>query len=154
MFIQSYLEMLRDCHRLNHATYGDVLPDLKYIGFADLVLTLGREYTQAPVQPFSLKPNQCFQNAASLALDHPNLTYCEGWAHLYLPTEHAWLIDEAGYVLDPTPPWVHEGQACSYFGVALRTTFLERRLANQEVWGLFNENGYDLLKIDLTSALA
>lgn len=46
---------------------------------------------------------ECFRNAYRKAIDHPELTYVEGYATVNgLPVHHAWLLDPDGNVQDPT----------------------------------------------------
>jgi len=48
-------------------------------------------------------PRCCFWNALQIARRRPKLyRYCEGFAVSIIPTEHAWLVDDAGTVYDPT----------------------------------------------------
>lgn len=64
------------------------------------------------------KMKQCFMNSYRL-MDGLGLTYCEGFATsaaLGIALEHAWLINESGFVVDPT--W-KDGR--EYFGVAFDT---------------------------------
>ena len=69
---------------------------------------------------------QCFANAARLALRDDRFTYVEGYATLadgapYL--DHAWVVDSAGQVTDPTWTFVPNR---FYFGVPLRTDALDQ----------------------------
>jgi hypothetical protein len=94
--------------------YPDVWP------FYDYLAEHGRYFTPAP-RPKGIRrraAQACFRNAATLVIDRPDLTYCEGiarkvssaafWVH------HAWCIDADGRVVDVT--WQPEGVA--YYGVA------------------------------------
>lgn len=46
----------------------------------------------------------CFANAFTLTLLHPELRYCEGWANMEqsIPTHHAWVMHPDGSISDPT----------------------------------------------------
>lgn len=68
----------------------------------------------------------CFRNAAEDAMAHSDLTYVEGWAmpeSVDMPMAHAWLVDEAGNVIDAT--W-RGGYA--YHGVPFETAEVCRLL--------------------------
>lgn len=75
--------------------------------------------------------NQCFMNAAHLALEDDRFTYCEGVAAGIIPMAHAWCADKNGLVIDNT--WEH-GKA--YWGVAVKQSYLRRTLLKRKVYGL------------------
>lgn len=56
----------------------------------------------------------CFFNAFTLALDNPELTYMEGFAHYILPIHHAWVVDPEGRAIDNT--W-EDGHGAAYYGI-------------------------------------
>jgi len=58
------------------------------------------------------KMGECFSNALHLAHEE-GLTYVEGYATTVIPMHHAWCVDSAGNVIDPT--WRALGS--SYFGI-------------------------------------
>jgi hypothetical protein len=68
--------------------------------------------------------HDAFRNAFRLARER-DLTYCEGftlprgWDDQ--PNRHAWCLDEAGRVVDPSPGWADPGATLRdcYFGVAI-----------------------------------
>lgn len=139
-----------------------------YNGPEAFVLAHGKEYT--PPAPGPL-PNgipageikNCFQNAYLLATAWPaKYTYVEGWAAGIIPVHHAWVVDAAGNVVDPTwapPNRVTPGTA--YFGVAFKKAYLERATTRAGYYGLLGQwNGgkhaYALErgKVNLAHALA
>lgn len=63
------------------------------------------------------EPNSCFNNAWNLAMLHPELTYCEGYAMSVIPMHHAWCVNRQGEVIETT--WDEHG--ADYFGVAFKT---------------------------------
>ncbi|MDM9644879.1 hypothetical protein [Rhizobium sp. S163] len=72
----------------------------------------------------------CYSNSVrALVCQGPDsadeLFYCEGYAMekggVWLPIQHAWLVDGAGRVIDPT--W-HDASEHVYFGVSFRTSFV------------------------------
>jgi len=78
---------------------------------------------------------QCFMNAAHLALAHPTLTYCEGYAMGVLPVYHAWACDYLGRVIEVT--WKTPG--VEYFGIPIRSYYLLTRLRVQKTYGLIDQ---------------
>ena len=99
----------------------------KYYSINDLVLHLGQYFKPAPLPPnIKFGPiKQCYANATQLALEHPNLIYCEGLANCIIPVSHAWCITQEGNVVDNT--WRTVGK--EYFGVPIKTEYLEERVA-------------------------
>lgn len=84
-------------------------------------------------QKHDLKNKECFFNAQLLAFVYDSLEYCEGIASSVIPTEHAWLVDETGRVIDPT--WIHAAlpdehphvpRMIDYFGVKIPKKDLKR----------------------------
>lgn len=67
----------------------------------------------------------CYRNAYRLARQRPGLRYYEGvslapgWDGF--PSNHAWCVDQAGAVLDPTATWADPGKELRdcYFGVEI-----------------------------------
>jgi len=107
-------------------------------GYARLLLALGRSYQAQPLpRMFERGPaRQCFANAGLLALGNPSLTYVEGLADCgILPTAHAWCVDRAGRVIDPT--WSNCAQA-TYFGIPVQWEALEEHLDETGYWGLLD----------------
>lgn len=78
--------------------------------------------THAQKRPKQGLKQQCFYNAFHLAIE-TGLHYVEGYAvagHLPLPLEHAWCVDDAGLIYDPT--W---DNGTHYFGMAFQPQQLE-----------------------------
>lgn len=101
------------------------------------VLDHGREFaTTAPRRRFISwvrRANACFTNCLQLAIIE-RLVYVEGFA--VLPAagfefHHAWCLDEAGRVLDPT--WEAPGSA--YFGVPFDLAYVVARYQGQAEFG-------------------
>lgn len=103
-------------------------------------LWLGHTFEVHPL-PAAYSPGplgQCYMNAGRLAVENPDLVYCEGWAfHAgIIPLHHAWCVDPSGKVIDPT--WSgYDG--LEYVGVALRRDFHLRQLDKHEVWGILSD---------------
>lgn len=111
-----------------------------------LVAEHGRNWTPA------LKPEHvgfdplgmCFQNALHLA-HASGYTYVEGYATNYVPIHHAWCVDFAGNVIDPT--WRELG--CSYFGIPFDTEYVVRTaLATRLYSVLWNHRNRELFDLD------
>jgi hypothetical protein len=120
---------------------------------SDYILMLAAFGTRAPLlvahrgfhwQPAALptkfargEPKNCFKNAATLALQHPDeLTYVEGFGVCMVPAEHAWCVDRAGRVVDPTWP---RPEGLTYFGVPFCAKFLAQSLSEATSWGLLGD---------------
>jgi len=79
---------------------------------------------------------RCYYNATWMAIENPDLHYCEGFALSMIPVPHAWCMDATGAVMDPT--W-KEGRA--YFGVVFKTSFVRDQMAVRQVYGLLEWPG-------------
>jgi len=116
-----------------------------YTSEADFILRHGREWPlprrRRRIQTGPLK--DCFRNAARLALRFPKrFTYVEGYAFfgpLNTPMEHAWCIDRAGFVADPT--WVN---GHDYFGVPFRHDYLRAIVLAKNGYGLIDNEEMEL----------
>jgi len=84
----------------------------------------------------------CYRNAYALADRDPRMTYVEDWCHTgkFSFCEHAWCIDPAGQVIDPT---LHE--AAGYFGIPLRMKFVRSTISKTNVYGVLGCDNSDLL---------
>lgn len=142
-FLEKQAELIKKVH---HQPYW------KYNSFEELILDCGVEMSYAPL-PNNIdrgSPKNCYYNCFELLREHPDLTYCEGYAmseDLPLPLFHAWLIDEDGNVIDPT--W-KSGDA--YFGVPFNTEWFINLLVSrnrEDCLAVFESNyleKYSLLK--------
>lgn len=108
-------------------------------GYYDFLLKHSRIWDAHPCPEAWARgaPRECYRNAGTLALAHPELTYVEGVATSFIPTAHAWCVTPDGQVVDPT--WANPGQ-CAYLGIPFKTSFLKRRLVDTEVWGIIGEH--------------
>jgi hypothetical protein len=81
------------------------------------------------------RPGSCFRNALLLALDDVGLTYVEGLAAAQgdpaIEIVHAWCIDSAGEVIDPT--WRPAG--ASYLGMAVPTSVVTESVLESRRFG-------------------
>jgi len=110
-FIQKYLAMQRELR-----------PDPPPPGYTYNGLH-GQNYPIAADQtspgPFMVEPKQCFDNAYRLARRWPKrYRYVEGIACGIIPMHHAWVLNAAGEVVDPT--WsLYSRLGTEYFGVII-----------------------------------
>lgn len=80
---------------------------------------LDNENVSGKGSPFLEKrmtPKDCFRNATVMALENPDLYYCEGYAFkpsLGIPIHHGWCVTNQGKIVDPT--WETPEQ-CFYIG--------------------------------------
>lgn len=79
----------------------------------------------------------CFNNAAAYAITRNDVLYAEGYAFepgLPMPVQHAWLVNLAGEVIDPT--W-DDTKDHVYFGIPFRRSFVAETLeANNQKPGI------------------
>lgn len=91
------------------------------------------------------KMKECFRNAAMLVTENKNYTYCEGFAMgAVIPVLHAWCIDGAGNVIDPT--WEN---GSDYLGVPFNTKYLWSTITRTHCFTSLIDNwteGFPLLK--------
>lgn len=109
----------------------------------EFVLTHGREYPAAPWPTEMMTPTKCFGNAGKLVQAcQPNLTYVEGFAisasmlevGFALPTHHAWVVNEAGEMSDPT---FRQPENSIYLGVPIPTKLYLRTILRTRYHGVF-----------------
>lgn len=81
----------------------------------------GRVFNPAKTDPGWLikgAVKSCYENSTAYAVVRTDIYYAEGYAidpSLPIPIEHAWLVNHAGEVIDPT--WDRVGDRV-YFGIA------------------------------------
>ena len=103
--------------------------------------TIDRMGQARPPSVARCQPRMCFRNAAHLVIDRDDLIYVEGFyaRHSFpIPMLHAWAIDEAGNIIDPTaddPCQYH------YLGVQFDRTVLRRQLLKNGTYGLLDIGG-------------
>ncbi len=99
----------------------------RYKSVQRLILETGNLFIKKlEPSPFRGKPKQCFQNCFEALLRHSGFIYCEGYTiddKLPIPILHAWLVNDASEVVDPT--WNDkDSTGLTYFGVALNDEFV------------------------------
>lgn len=114
--------------------------DAVYFGMDELLARHGQGFEWAPGPlPEGVpegKRGECFANAGRLA-DGASYRYCEGYGLTdggIIPVHHAWVIDEAGRVVDNT--WQSfECAEREYFGVVVPFERLNAAILRRERWG-------------------
>jgi|GEM_PF-1897392 len=124
------------------------------VSIEGFVLQHGREFREITEPPPDVKRgrlNDSFGNAARLAFRYPTrFVYCEGYAQKIQPQLHAWVVDEAGSIIETT--WPQPGT--SYFGIPFQQSFLARQTALTGSFGLLNQPRHpDLLREKIPVAL-
>ncbi|MFA5355295.1 MAG: anti-CBASS Acb1 family protein [Candidatus Paceibacterota bacterium] len=132
--LYSHIKQVSDFYQKNTGGAGG---KRVYDNTYDLVSKEGKFFKPAPL-PKDVKKGKmkgCYRNAALLAMENDNYTYCEGIAYSKaingFPFNHAFCIDKEGNVVDPT--W-KDGTA--YFGVPFSTDFLRKTIVETGIWGL------------------
>src|SRR5690606_29027418 len=106
-------------------------------GPATALVSYGQSFIARPSAPSWLRwgvKKECYKNAAHYVLNRQDVSYAEGYAvdvGLPIPIEHAWLIDDAGMVIDPTWP---DSSDHLYFGVVFRKSFVSEMIINASEW--------------------
>ncbi len=123
----------------------------RYRSTQKLILETGKPFLKrVETASFRGKPKQCFQNCFEALLQHPNLIYCEGYAiddTLPIAIIHAWLVNDAFEVIDPT--WNEEATGCTYFGLPLNGEFVIDFAIKTKYYGILESDylsGYQLLR--------
>ncbi|MEB3219955.1 MAG: hypothetical protein VKN72_27500 [Nostocales cyanobacterium 94392] len=108
-----------------------------------LVLDHGKPYCdRITPSPFRGKVKQCYKNCFEPLWKRKDWYYCEGYAiddDLNLAIAHAWLINDAGQVIDPT--WRDNISGAVYFGVAFENEYVFEIAKITKCYGIL-ENDY------------
>lgn len=105
------------------------------------------EHHPRPEDIPAMAPQQCYRNAFLLACERPGLTYCEGivcWTGLPVPIAHAWCINEAGKVVDPTLETASDEEGglkggLTYFGVRFEDEDVEQVTFEAGTFGVLDK---------------
>lgn len=103
------------------------------------VAAYGQEHTPQPLPAQYERGTQkeCYKNASLLVLNHPELTYAEGFAKSDrtgdLTFMHAWAVDAHNNVVDPTWDRPENGK---YFGVKYDRTAYLKYLYTAKIYGV------------------
>ena len=67
------------------------------------------------------------------------MKYVEGKIACYgIPIDHAWCVDENGFVVDPTIRDNSDGHISNYFGVKFYTVYLAAAISLNDSYGLLD----------------
>jgi hypothetical protein len=113
-----------------------------------LVLEYGQHFTPQSL-PAGIRqgtPKQCYLNAFELSYVRRDLAYCEGFASSIAVAMHAWCVDRAGNVVDPT--WTGRLAGREYFGIPFRTRWVVGVMARKTETGIIDnwEHDFPLLR--------
>lgn len=126
-----------------------------YANNEDLVLRHGEWFTPRRLpRPYRYRlPRQCYMNSTNLVINHPHLTYVEGFAWCGgIPTSHAWCVDERGLLIDAT--WNPDAHTLApveswvYVGVRFTRAALQAVLASKDEYSVLEDwqRDYPLLE--------
>jgi hypothetical protein len=100
--------------------------DLRYKSAYRLVLEYGKPFNNRIVpSPFRGQRQVCYKNCFDALWKRGDYHYCEGYAiddELDLAIAHAWLINDAREVVDPT--WADDACGATYFGVVFDSEYV------------------------------
>ncbi len=121
-----------------------------YHGWLDFILQHGFPFEAAYLpEPYELgEEKQCFANAFTAALRHPELVYCEGYACGVIPVHHAWCIDRlTKEVVEVT--WTRD-HAFGYYGIPMDLGYVIKIVIEKETYGVIDDwkNEWPMLKDD------
>jgi hypothetical protein len=84
---------------------------------------------------------ECIKNCYDLMVLCPQkYIYCEGYARGDLPVQHAWLIDEAGFVVDPTWEEPTPSESREYYGIPFCIDYIHKVKARTGCHGILNND--------------
>lgn len=126
--------------------------NFRYKSIQRLILETGVPFlkTVKPT-PFKGRPKQCFQNCFEALWNYPELSYCEGFAiddDLPIAISHAWLVNDALEVIDPTLN-DKTSTGATYFGVIFSTEFVVEFATKTKHYGILDSdflNNHQLLR--------
>lgn len=105
------------------------------------ILKLGRDWVPhaLPADVPRGPQRRCYENAGTLVLRQPGLSYVEGYACPpgLIPVHHAWCVDTQGRVIDNT---LADPANTLYFGVPFSRDLLWETISDTKHWGLLAEH--------------
>lgn len=86
---------------------------------------------------------RCYDNAMTLALDFPELIYCEGYMvfagpDLALAMPHGFCVTQSGKVVDPTCSHLQHDRRVIYKGVKIKTDYMVSWYAKHSYYGVLD----------------
>jgi hypothetical protein len=113
-------------------------------GIDAFLLRHGREWETGPgtFRGSAETLGKCYQMAANAALRDRSLMYVEGKVTVFgVPIDHAWVVDDAGVVIDPTIPDDSRAAGAEFFGVPIATDYLVEVLIRSRTYGVIDSDG-------------
>ncbi|MFJ2114458.1 hypothetical protein ACIOEX_21630 [Streptomyces sp. NPDC087850] len=113
--IVQWLDMLTTIARSNSA---ERYPHWAHQHIGEILVKHGRIFRPDRALPVEIlgPAKRCFHNSMEAAFAFGHLTYVEGFASTFFPTEHAWCADANGYLYETT--WEKPGTA--YLGIPFK----------------------------------
>lgn len=122
---ERYAQMLADFYAQHNHKGANV--HKKFVELSTLWSILNWDESVKLAKRFKCAPKQCFQNCITISVFNPALKYCEGYATNIIPTEHAWLVNAQGEVIDPTWCILNDKFEPDYFGMVLNLKHLPHK---------------------------
>lgn len=115
----------------------------RYKSIQRLILGFGKPFLKKAKQTIlSGEPKQCFKNCYQALWQHPEFSYCEGFAiqdDIPIALSHAWLVNDNMEVVDPT--WTKKASAeVAYFGVVFSRRFVMETAAKTNCYGILDSD--------------
>jgi len=103
------------------------------------VLEHGRGYPTDAGSYVGGEVHLCYKNASLAVIADDSLTYVEGYIDVHgVPIQHAWTVNKSGVVRDVT---LRDGKGIrGYFGVPIKTRYMERAILDAGVYGVLTHN--------------
>ncbi|HEY9811307.1 MAG TPA: hypothetical protein V6D13_18435 [Halomicronema sp.] len=126
--------------------------DWLYKSNESLVLRHGLPFINVIPSPFKGERKSCYKNCFEALWKNSKLYYCEGYgmqSDISLAFAHAWLLNEAGEVIDPTWSDLTISEKFVYYGLVFNRNFVFNTAKQTNVYGIL-ENDYrnnNVLKI-------
>lgn len=113
--IVQWLDMLTSTAKGNSA---ERYPHWAHHHIGEILIKHGRVFRPEHALPVENPgpAKRCFHNSVETAFAHDHLTYVEGFASAFFPTEHAWCADADGALYETT--WDKPGDA--YLGIPFK----------------------------------
>lgn len=137
--VKNFLSGMVELHR----RIGRGQDGVKYLGAEDVVLQHGVQFTGVAKHTKLGTPRRCYNNAFDLVLNGVRrLHYCEGWACgvAQFPVQHAWCVDDAGLIYEPTWPQVEPTWHDRYVGCVFDDNFVFEEAIRKGMPGIFQDH--------------
>ncbi|BDI20990.1 hypothetical protein ANSO36C_67920 (plasmid) [Nostoc cf. commune SO-36] len=116
--------------------------DFQYKSTQRLVLDYGKPFVTQVKSLFKGERKACFENCYKALWDYSQLSYCEGFAiddELDFAVPHAWLVNNAMEVIDPT--WIgNKFKGSTYFGIVFNRQFVMEMVEKTRSYGILDSD--------------